>query len=148
VRLNGRQPRRPPLSADELHDDNLELARLSWQAVANGDVDSLRELWSDDIVWHVTDPYAPWFGDLEGIDAVFEYLAQVGESGETYDATLDDILISKERILTVCHVRARRGGILRDLRYCLLSRVDNGRIAETWTIPLDPGASKEFYALQ
>ena len=55
---------------------NALLLRQAWQAVADGDAEILRELWSDEVVWHVTADN-PWQGDHVGHDAIIEYLAQV-----------------------------------------------------------------------
>jgi len=124
---------------------NLELARRVWQAIAQADVDTLKELWTEDIVWHVTDQGSPWTGDHVGHAAVLDYLARVGEFGEAYGAQLDDILVSKERILYVCHVTAQRDENAMDTPYGFLARISGGRIAEAWSIPLEPEVTRAFY---
>jgi len=124
---------------------NLELARRVWQAIAHADVETLKELWTEDIVWHVTDQGSPWTGDHVGHEAVLDYLAQVGEFGEAYRAHLDDILVSKERILYVCHVSAQRDDRDLETPYGFLARISDGRMAEAWSIPLQPDVTSAFY---
>ena len=123
---------------------NLQLAHRAWAAVAASDVDALAEIWAPDIVWHVTSRN-PWTGDHVGQDAVLDYLADVGEVGEAYDMRLDDVLVSDERMLLVCHITARRAGKTVETGQLLLARVASGRIAEVWTLPLDPSAFNGFF---
>ena len=74
---------------------NCLLILQCWQAASHSDSDTLRALWADNIVWHVT-ANNPWRGDHVGQDSVLEYLAQVGEMGESYDLTLQGVLANGE----------------------------------------------------
>lgn len=123
---------------------NLTLAERAWQAVASSDVDTLRQLWTPDIVWHVTTDN-PWTGDHVGTDAVLDYLADVGEAGEAYDASIEDVLVSDHHVLLVYRVNARRGRRSIDTGQCLLARIEGDKMAEVWTLPLDPAAFAEFW---
>ena len=123
---------------------NLEIAQRAWEAVAASDVPSLESLWAPEIVWHVTGDN-PWSGDHVGRDAVLDYLAGVGEAGEAYDTKVLDMLASDERVLIVCDVRARRAGRSVDTQQCMLARIQDEKIAEVWTMPLDPRAFVGFW---
>jgi ketosteroid isomerase-like protein len=123
---------------------NIEIAERAWGAVANSDVDALARLWAPDIVWHVTSAN-PWSGDHVGPEAVLDYLASVGEAGEAYDANLEDVLVSDDRVLIVTRVTARRRGRSIDTQQCMLARIEDGRIAEVWTLALDPAAFAGFW---
>jgi len=123
---------------------NVDLAERSWTAVAEADVEALNSLWSPDIVWHVTADN-PWTGDHVGREAVLDYLAAVGEAGEAYEARVEDILASDDSLLIVSRVTARRGEHSVDTRQGMLARVEDGRIVEVWTLPLDPGAFSAFW---
>ena len=124
---------------------NLQLARQAWQAVSQSDVDTLQKLWSADIVWHATDRGTPWVGDHRGQDAVLDYLARIGESVEIFDARLDDILTSSDRIAYLLHVSARLGDRTLELDYQLLARIEEGLVVEVWTTPLEPHVLEEFW---
>jgi len=125
---------------------NSRLAHQAWQAVADSDVETLKALWSPDIVWHVT-ANNQWHGDHIGHENVLEYLAQVGESGDTYDANLEDVLVSDERIAMVCSVKTRRGEHELESSFMLFSRVQNGQIAEVWSLSFDPVTVDAFWKL-
>jgi ketosteroid isomerase-like protein len=127
-----------------MHSRNADIARSAWQAVAEADFEALDSLWAPDIVWHVTADN-PWTGDHLGRDAVLDYLADVGEAGEAYEATLVDVLASDDRALIVSRVTARRGDRSVDTQQCMLARIEDGAIVEVWTLPLDPGAFTEFW---
>jgi ketosteroid isomerase-like protein len=126
------------------YDQNLRLAHRAWEAVATGDIDALQEVWADDIAWHVTGTN-PWTGTHVGRDAICEYLADVGEIGEAYDTRLEDMLVSEGRVAFVCHVTARRGGKTVETQQILMARIEADKIAEVWTVPLDPSAFDGFF---
>ena len=123
---------------------NHELAWRAWSAVAEADVDSLREIWSEKIIWHATGQN-PWAGNYEGADAVLDYLARVGESVDVLDARLDDVLSSESRVGLVFHVHTERGDRALDIEYSLLARLEDGKVAEIWTSPLDPLPLRRFW---
>ena len=123
---------------------NHELAWRAWSAVAEADVDFLREIWSEKIVWHATGR-TPWAGTYEGPDAVLDYLAEVGESVDVFDARLDDVLSSDNRMCLVFHVHTERNNLTLDLDYSLLAKLEDGKVAEVWTSPLNPHSLERFW---
>jgi ketosteroid isomerase-like protein len=124
------------------HNENM--AWRAWRAVSEADIDTLREIWSEKILWHATGKN-PWAGSYEGPNAVLDYLARVGESVDIFDASLDDVLTSDDRIALVFHVHTERGNRRLDLSYSLLARLENGEVAEVWTTPLNPEALEQFW---
>jgi ketosteroid isomerase-like protein len=125
--------------------ENEELARRAWGAVSRGDLDTLGEILSPDVVWHATGSN-PWRGDHAGMEEVTEYLGRIGELTATFDATLEDILASEDRALIVFRANLKREGRDLDVGYLLLARIENGRACEVWTAPLDPAAIGIFWA--
>jgi ketosteroid isomerase-like protein len=124
---------------------NSKLAAASWLAVSNSDVDALEKLWADDIVWHSTGRN-PWAGVYVGREAVLDYLAQVGESVETVDARLDDVLVSDDRLMLVCSMRLKHAGLEElVMDELLLARIENAKIAEVWLLALDPEAVATYW---
>ncbi len=123
---------------------NVEIVERAWQAVAEADIETLEALWPPDIVWHVTTDN-PWTGDHVGRAAVLDYLADVGDAGEAYEARIEDILASDDRVLIVSRVTARRGDRKIDTQQCMLARIEDDMIVEVWTLPLDPAAFAGFW---
>ena len=125
---------------------NFSLAQRAWDAVARADADALRAILDDRVVWHATGAN-PWRGRHEGFDAVLDYLARVGELTETFDARLDDVLTSDDRVLLVFHVDVERAERKQGVDYLCLARIRAGRAVEVWTSPLDPDAIARFWAV-
>jgi ketosteroid isomerase-like protein len=125
--------------------ENIELAHRGWAAVSRGDVESLQQVFDENIVWHATARGTPWAGDHVGRDAVLDFLARIGESVETFDARLDDVLASDERAALLLHVSARREHLKLEVDYQLLVRIQRSLVAEIWTSPLDPRVLETFW---
>ncbi len=123
---------------------NALLIRQAWQAVAHSDVDTLNALWADDIVWHVTGSN-PWRGDHVGIARVLDYLAQVGESGDSYDMSLKSVMANDEYAALICRVSTKRDDRVLDVDQVLLCRFSGRQIQEVWTLSLDPRAVESFW---
>ena len=140
---NGRVLDERPNGSSMMH-PNLKLAEEVWDAVARSDVAALKRYWQPEIVWHIMGDN-PWHGDHVGHDAVFEYLANVGESGGAYTTRLDDVLVSEDRVLYICHVNARRHGKTVETDQLLLARLKEGRVAEVWTVPMAPTDFEGFW---
>jgi ketosteroid isomerase-like protein len=124
---------------------NSLLVHQSIQAVQRGDTETLRALWAEDLVWRVRGT-SPWQGDIHGIDAIFDYLAEVGESGSGYDTSIEDVMISSARAAILCHIKAEVAGRTLDADYVLLCRIAHRRIQEIISLPLDPDRIGEFWA--
>ena len=123
---------------------NAQLARAAWRAVSGGDVDALERILAPDVVWHAT-ARAPWQGDHAGPEAGSNFLARIGELMQVFDARLDDVLVSADRVAMVFHVRVQVASRTIEIDYLLLARVKGGRAAEIWTLPLDPAALAAFF---
>ncbi len=123
---------------------NAQLARAAWRAVSGGDVDALERILAPDVVWHAT-ARAPWQGDHAGPQAISDFLARIGELMQVFDARLDDVLVSADRVAMVFHVRVQVASRTIEIDYLLLARVKGGRAAEIWTLPLDPAALAAFF---
>ena len=124
---------------------NAILIRDVLRAVAHGEIERLKRLCADGIVWHGTGR-TPWAGDHEGIDAVLDHLGRVGEAADVFDADLGDLLVSEERAATVMQVSARRGDRRLEVQFMILYRIAGGKVAEVWSAPLDPHATDAFWA--
>jgi ketosteroid isomerase-like protein len=124
---------------------NALIAKRAWQAVSEADVDTLRKLWGEDIVWHVT-TRNPWCGEHVGLEAVLDYLANLGDSGDAYNSTLVDVLASDERALLLCGVSAAREGHSVESQYVILARFEGEKIVEVWTLPVEPEVLAAYWA--
>jgi len=123
---------------------NSLLVHQCLQAIQRGDTETLRALWAEDLVWHVQGA-SPWQGDIHGIDAIFDYLAEIGEIGSGYSTSIEDVMVSNERAAIVCHIKAGLAGRTLDAEYVLICRIARRRIQEIVSLPLTPERVAEFW---
>jgi ketosteroid isomerase-like protein len=126
---------------------NSFLVHQCLQAVSSGDTETLRALWADDIVWQVKGA-SPWQGELKGPDAIFEYLAQLGEVGEGgYEIEVEDIMIGEERAAIVFGIKVTVDEKTLNTKFVMLGRLAGRRVHEVITTPIDADSVAEFWSL-
>lgn len=126
---------------------SVAVARESYNALAKGDLDYIREtLLADDVVFHVPGRGA-LKGEYRGKDEVIAYLARLGEwTGNTIQFEPESFLVGEDAVAAVIRVRAERGDRRLDDRGVQVFRVADGKIAERWSYPYDPYVLDEFFA--
>lgn len=121
------------------------LARRAWEAASQGDTDALRRVCAPDLVWHASGR-GPRSGSHRGLDAVFAYLAAIGDAAERFDSQLERILVGGDHVAVLFRVIGRRGDRSLDTGFILIFRIDGERIAEIWAVPRDQYAVDEFWS--
>jgi ketosteroid isomerase-like protein len=144
-RRDSRRPEQRPYSLIGSEHPNAVIAKRAWRAVSEADAETLGEIFAQDIVWHVT-TRNPWNGKHVGLEAVFNYLADLGDSGDAYNSTLMDVLASDERILLLCSVVGQRKGRSVESQYVILARFEGEKIVEIWTLPVEPEVLAQYWA--
>ena len=122
-----------------------KLARTAWEAAAHGDAETLERVCRGDLVWHASGR-GPRSGVYRGLGPVLEYLATIGEAAERFDSRFDDVLVGEGLVAVLFNVNGRRGDRVLDTDFILLFRVEEGRIAEAWSVPRDQHAVDGFWA--
>lgn len=125
---------------------NALLVHQCLQAANDGDRQTLRALWADDIVWRVKGA-GPWQGEIKGPDAIFEYLGSLGEIDQIgFNTDVEDVMVSHSRASVLCQATARMDGRVLDASYLLIASICAGRIQEIVTVPIDPERVAEFWS--
>jgi len=123
---------------------NEELVRKGFDAFSKGDMDTLRELFDQDAVWH-TAGRSPLAGDHRGVDAILGFFARTMElTGGTFRAELHDVLANDEHAVALYVARGEREGRTLEDKSVLVSHIRNGKLAETWAHSEDQYALDEF----
>ena len=122
-----------------------EIALAAWEAAASGDRERLAALCAPDLVWHASGR-GRWSGPREGIDAVFEYLAAIGDAADQFSSELQDVLASDRTAAVLFHVSGQRGGRLLETDFILLFGIEGEQIRRIWSVPRDQLAVDEFWA--
>ena len=124
---------------------NIEVIRRAYQAFADGDLATLRGLWTEDIIFHIKG-LADLDGDYRGPDAVFAFMARLAEeTGGTFRQDVHAILANDEHSATMLTVHAERNGASRSSDLVHLSHMREGKTAELWVAYIDPVNDVAFW---
>ncbi len=126
---------------------NVALARESYDALAKGDIDYIRDrLLAEDVVFHVPGR-GPLVGDYRGKDEVVRYLTRYTElTGGSIRLEPQEFLSGENHVAALVHARGERGGRVLDDHGMHLFRITNGKISERWSYPQDLYSTDEFFA--
>ena len=125
---------------------NVELLRQGYDAFAKGDMDALRDLFAEDVVWHVPGNNL-LSGDYEGRDAVFGFFGKLlQETGGSFRQDVHDILANDTHGVALVEFHAERGGKTFDGRSVHVMHVDNGQLTEFWNFLEDTTEADEFWS--
>jgi uncharacterized protein len=120
---------------------NVERARRGYAAFASGDIDTVMELFDDDIVWHVGGNNI-LSGDYKGKEAVFGFFGRLmQETGGSFRQEVHDILANDEHVVVLLQTSAERKGVRVDQRAVDIMHADaDGKITEYWRFSEDSAA--------
>lgn len=76
---------------------NVELARLGYEAVVAGDLETLREFFADDVKWHGGDPSAP--GACTNRSQALEFIGRARADGRVGE--LVDVIEAGDQVVAV-----------------------------------------------
>jgi len=125
---------------------NEELVRRGFDAFAKGDMDTLRELFAQDAVWHAAGRN-PLSGDHRGMDAILGLFAKIAElSGGTFRIDLHDVVANDQHAVGIYVTRGERGGRTLETRNVLVSHIRNSKLTEAWMMSEDQYAADEFFS--
>jgi uncharacterized protein len=124
---------------------NEDVIRRGYEAFNTGDMDTLRELFDPDIVWHVPGRNAI-SGDHRGPDAVLGFFGKVFEiTGGTFRADLHDVTANDEHAAALHVARGQSQGKTLEDNNVVAFHVHDGKIVEAWHYFEDQYANDEFW---
>ena len=125
---------------------NAALIRRGYDAFSKGDMDTINEIFADDIVWHIAGRSA-LAGDYKGKNEVFSFFGQLAErSGGTFSLELHDVLGNDEHVTALTRERGEREGKTLDVNGVHVWHVRDGKVVEFWDAPLDQYEADEFWS--
>jgi len=125
---------------------NIELVRSYFDAVAKGDFDAVGKIFADDIVWH-----QPGSGSLSGThrgkEAVYALLGRFMErSGGSFRIDrVGPLMAQGDRVATPLHFSAEKPGASMAMSGVDVLRIDGRRICEVWLFSEDQAAEDAFW---
>jgi uncharacterized protein len=111
---------------------NVELFRRGYTAFQSGDLDTVRTLFADDIVWN-----APGNNHLAGTfrgvdDVIATFVRNFEESNGTFNVELHDILANDTHGVALARASAQKDGKSLSDNYTHVVHFENGKIKESW----------------
>ena len=125
---------------------NEDLVRRGYDAFSRGDMDTLRELFHPDIVWH-----APGrnqlAGDHQGVNTVLGFFGKTMElTGGNFQIEVHDVVANDEHAVGLNAAHAERAGRTLDGNGILVFHIRDGKVTEVWQYWSDPYAADELFA--
>jgi ketosteroid isomerase-like protein len=125
---------------------NLDLMRRGYAAYTSGDLDTISQLFADDVVWHVSGR-SPLSGDYTGKEQVFGFFGKLQElSGGTSRVEVHDLLADDDHGVAIVTQSASRDGRTYEGRVTHVLHLRDGKVTEFWDAYVDQYASDEFWA--
>lgn len=125
---------------------NVRLVRRGFESFAKGDLEDLRELMSDEVVWHEPGR-SPLGGDYKGPAGVLELMAKLRDRSEgSFTIDIVEVFGSPERAVVIQEETARRGGRVLDMASVVEFEIHHGRISEVTVYHEDTYHFDEFWS--
>jgi uncharacterized protein len=126
-------------------EENAALLRRYLEALSQGDMDTVREAFAEDAVWHLPGN-SSLAGDHEGPDAILEFIGSAFEmTGGTFRLELLEVMSSEEYGVQWQRITAERDGKSLDEVEAIVCRMRDGKITEAWHRP-EQYALDEFFS--
>jgi uncharacterized protein len=119
---------------------SIERTRKGYAAFDQGDVNTVLELFADNIVWHVGGK-SKYAGTYNGKQAVLEFFGRLMQDGLVQKHDIHDILATDQHIVTLSTVTATYNGqTLSGQTVDVAHENDQGQLTEFWRISADQQA--------
>ncbi|WP_043622834.1 nuclear transport factor 2 family protein [Nonomuraea candida] len=117
-----------------------------YDALAKGDLDVLRDLLTDDAVFHVPGR-GPMAKDYTGKEEVLAYLTRLAKAASGgLRLEPEEYLAGNDRVAAVLSIHGERDGRTLNDHGLQLFRLVDGKISERSSYPYDPYSVDEFFA--
>jgi ketosteroid isomerase-like protein len=123
---------------------NEGLLKKGYEAFGKGDIDTLRELFAPDIVWHAAGT-GSLSGDYKGVDEVLGFFGRLTEATEgTFKIEIHDMLVNDEHGVVLSNDSASKGGTSQQGQGVEVYHIKDGKLTEAWTMSFDQAAFDKF----
>ena len=125
---------------------NLDLLRRGYAAYGSGDMDTINELFADDIVWHIAGR-SPLAGDYSGKEQVFGFFAKFQEMSDgTSKVEVHDMLANDTHGVALVTESGARSERSHQGHATHVFHVTDGKVTEFWDAQTDQYAADEFWS--
>ena len=128
-----------------MNDANVKLIERGFQAFAEGDMETMTEILSPDVVWHSAGNNQ-LSGTYTGLEEVFGLFARVGAmTGGQITNELHAVLADDEHGVALVNATTSMGDKTLQAHNVFVYHLANGRVAEVWLSTADQAATDEFW---
>jgi uncharacterized protein len=125
---------------------NAKLIRHCYDAFTRGDLESLRELMTHDVVWHEPGR-GPFAGDHKAPEGVLSFLGELrARSNSSFSVEIVDLLANAERAIAIQEESARRGDRELDMASAIEFEIHQGKITEVTVYHADTHHFDDFWS--
>jgi len=125
---------------------NIESVRNLFTAFRAKDMDSIRRLLADDVIFHIPGE-SPMSGDYEGFEQAMGFFQRANErSGGTFKSEVKKILANRNMVMVSQHVTGQREGKSLDMEGAFVIRLENGQWKELWAFHFDEQQAHNFWS--
>jgi ketosteroid isomerase-like protein len=125
---------------------NEDLVHRGYAAFGTGDIPTLGELFSDDVIWHVGGR-STITGDYKGKAEVFGLFGRLAqETAGTFRLEVHDVLANDEHAIGMIRTTGERAGRTLDDNGVQVFHIEDGKVTESWFYPGDQYASDGFWS--
>ena len=125
---------------------NVDLLNKGYDAFDKGDLDTIRALFTEDVVFHVGG-HNQLTGDYRGIDEVFGFFGKIVElTGGTFKIERHAILADDEHGAVLSTSTAQRDGKSLSVKTVDVHHFSGDKVSEVWTLDDDQQAADAFFS--
>jgi ketosteroid isomerase-like protein len=126
--------------------DNERRIRKGYEAFNRGDIETLVDLFADDLVWHFPG-HSKLAGEHVGRDAVLTFLGAYSAATDgTLRANLHEVMAGETHVAGWATDTASARGMTLDVRAVVIFAMRDGKVIEAWHHFADPDAVDAFLA--
>jgi len=125
---------------------NLDLMRRGYAAYTSGDLQTISQLFADDVVWRVSGR-SPLSGDYTGKEQVFGFFGKLQElSDGTSRVEVHDLLADDDHGVAIVTQSGTRNGRNYEGRVTHVLHLRDGKVTEFWDAYVDQYTADEFWS--
>ncbi len=127
----------------DLH-PNAHTVLAGFQAFAQGDMATMKELFHEDATWRVSGR-GRWSGDYTGSDAIVRFFGDISAEA-TVDNDVHAVLADDEHVVVLVNGHVSRGDDdALDTQNIFIFHVSDGKVTDVWSTALDQASVDEFW---
>jgi ketosteroid isomerase-like protein len=111
--------------------ENVEVVRRGFAALAHGGVDAAAEFWHPEVNWRAMEGAPDDVGEMDGIEAARRYVQDWYDMFDDFTSEIEELCdIGDDQVVAVIHNagRAKRSGVPTELRYAALYTIRDGKM--------------------